>query len=254
MGCQREAANGARSLLYSGYLNTVRIHGGVMNPAQIQANYYYGPYGPPPQAVDDTAILNPGKSVLLPVLANDNVNSPFSPSVFLVNPPVSGTAQVKPDGKILYTHNGGPGAADSFTYQIKNLQGKTSNVATVSLTLSPALRLPNTTITIPNTPPPVAYELVDAFPGLTFKNPVALHTPPGNSNQLFVVERPGIISYIPDVTAANPVRQVFLNIANGCSLMTRRKARWACWGWIFIGVCHQWNFLRVLHGPGFALL
>src|SRR5262249_20619427 len=29
LGCQREA-NGTRSLLYSGYLNTVRVHGGVL--------------------------------------------------------------------------------------------------------------------------------------------------------------------------------------------------------------------------------
>src|SRR5882724_12442455 len=33
LACQRDTASGTRSLLYGGYLNAVRIHGGVLNPA-----------------------------------------------------------------------------------------------------------------------------------------------------------------------------------------------------------------------------
>jgi hypothetical protein len=42
LACQIEA-NGARSKPYGGYLNTVRIHGGVLNISQIQSNYVFGP-------------------------------------------------------------------------------------------------------------------------------------------------------------------------------------------------------------------
>ncbi len=50
LGCQRESASGVRSLLFSGYLNTVRIHGGVLSDAQVATNFSYGPSvgGPPP--------------------------------------------------------------------------------------------------------------------------------------------------------------------------------------------------------------
>ncbi len=43
LACQRDSANGPRSLWYSGYLNTVRIHGGVLTASQILNNYQLGP-------------------------------------------------------------------------------------------------------------------------------------------------------------------------------------------------------------------
>jgi Concanavalin A-like lectin/glucanases superfamily len=46
IGCQRDSANGTRSFFYSGYLNTVRIHGGVLSSDQILANYLYGTWVP----------------------------------------------------------------------------------------------------------------------------------------------------------------------------------------------------------------
>lgn len=45
IGCQRDTANGTRSLYFSGYLNTVRVHGGVLTDAQIAANARLGPAG-----------------------------------------------------------------------------------------------------------------------------------------------------------------------------------------------------------------
>ena len=50
LACQRESANGARSLLYSGYLNAVRIHGGVLSDSQVATNFSLGPHAgaPPP--------------------------------------------------------------------------------------------------------------------------------------------------------------------------------------------------------------
>lgn len=46
LGCQRDSAFGTRSFFYSGYLNSVRVHGGVLSPAQIFANYAYGMWAP----------------------------------------------------------------------------------------------------------------------------------------------------------------------------------------------------------------
>src|SRR5262249_35367360 len=107
---------------------------------------------------------------------------------------------------------------DQFNYVVNNSLGGTSGVATVFLTISPALRLPNTTLAVPNSPPPLGYQLVDAFPGLVVTQALALRTPTGAaySNLLFFVERRGYISYsnLPNPT---PVRQVFLDIADQVS-------------------------------------
>jgi hypothetical protein len=193
-----------------------RMYNRVLTPTEINFSRVNGPdrlVVPLPNAMDDAITLNPGAMALIDVVQNDQGTLLNPNSITITTSPLAGTAQTKPGGKILYTHNGGPALSDQFGYTIKDGLGRTSDVATVHVTISPALRLPNTTITIPNTPPPISYQAVDAFPGLIFTNALALRSPPGNSNQLFVVERRGFISYVPDVTAANPVRQVFLNIS-----------------------------------------
>jgi glucose/arabinose dehydrogenase/mono/diheme cytochrome c family protein len=195
----------------------VRMYSHVLSQAQINTNFANGPdvlVLLQPVAVNDAITLNPGAKALLNVLQNDQpLGAPLDPAtVTVVNPPSAGTAVVESDGKILYTHNGGLAIADQFGYTVKDTAGSTSQVATVSITVSNAFRLPNTTITIPNTPPQVGYQVVDAFPGLTFEDAVAVRSMPGNTNRLFVCERRGIISYVPDITATNPVRLVFLDI------------------------------------------
>jgi len=44
IGCQRES-NGVQSLFFSGTINSVRVHGGVLSAAQVAANYSLGPDG-----------------------------------------------------------------------------------------------------------------------------------------------------------------------------------------------------------------
>ena len=56
----------------------------------------------------------------------------------------------------------------------------------------------------------ISYQLVDAFPGLSFTAPLDIVTPPGETNRLFVVERPGRISVITNL--ANPTVTTFLDI------------------------------------------
>ena len=207
---------------FNGLLDEFRIYNVALPFNIILTNFLSGPDGiptAPPVAVNDTMTLNPGAMALIPILQNDLGPQLDPASIAILSGPSAGTARVKPGGKVLYTHNGGPATSDQFTYTVQNSFGATSGVATVSITITNALRLPNTTITIPNIPPPVGYQVVDAFPGLSIMQPLALQSLPGATytNKLFIVERRGYISYIPDITATTPVRQILLDITNQVS-------------------------------------
>lgn len=76
----------------------------------------------------------------------------------------------------------------------------------------PLQRVPNTTIQMPANPPTIGYSATNAFPGITFTNPVCIASPPGETNRLFVVEKKGVIAVITNLAA--PSRMPFLNIAN----------------------------------------
>lgn len=54
------------------------------------------------------------------------------------------------------------------------------------------------------------YVLTAAFPGVSFNQPVAIASPPGETNRLFIVEREGVISVITNLT--KPSRTVFLDL------------------------------------------
>ncbi len=68
----------------------------------------------------------------------------------------------------------------------------------------------------PAAPPRNGYSFTDALPGLTFSQPVAITTPPGETNRLFVVEKTGRIIVVTNL--ASPTRTVFLALTN--SLLT----------------------------------
>jgi glucose/arabinose dehydrogenase len=55
------------------------------------------------------------------------------------------------------------------------------------------------------------YLLTDAFPGLTFINPVGFASPPGEANRLFIVEKKGRIVVITNLAA--PTRTIFMDIS-----------------------------------------
>ena len=74
------------------------------------------------------------------------------------------------------------------------------------------VRVPNTTLTMPPTPPIYGYTTTDAFPDLTFQDPVCIASPPGETNRLFVLERPGRIQVITNL--ANPTKTLFLDISS----------------------------------------
>ncbi|MFM7102060.1 MAG: PQQ-dependent sugar dehydrogenase [Verrucomicrobiota bacterium] len=67
----------------------------------------------------------------------------------------------------------------------------------------------NATLRLPEVPGGFGYQLTDAL-GLTFASPVAVATPPGETNRLFVVEQAGQVVVITNLAA--PTRSIFLNV------------------------------------------
>ncbi len=73
-------------------------------------------------------------------------------------------------------------------------------------------REPNNTLNLPAEPPQEAgsYVLRDAFPGLYFNKPVAIRTPRGETDRIFIVERDGRILIIENL--GNPTLREFMDI------------------------------------------
>jgi glucose/arabinose dehydrogenase len=76
----------------------------------------------------------------------------------------------------------------------------------------PLTRVANATLRLPERPPLLGYTTVDAFPGLSFANPVAIASAPGETNRLFVAEQGGVIYAITNL--ANPTKSVFLDLSD----------------------------------------
>jgi hypothetical protein len=57
-----------------------------------------------------------------------------------------------------------------------------------------------------------AYALTNAFPGLTFTNPVCIASASGETNRLFIVERKGRIVVV--INLAAPTRAIFMDISS----------------------------------------
>jgi glucose/arabinose dehydrogenase/mono/diheme cytochrome c family protein len=73
-------------------------------------------------------------------------------------------------------------------------------------------RVANTTLQFPARPPAHGFTTTDAFPGLIFNQPLAIASPPGETNRLFIVEKEGRIQSIPDLTS--PTKTLFLDLSH----------------------------------------
>jgi hypothetical protein len=95
----------------------------------------------PPTANDDGPyVIDEGGSIAstFNVLDNDQDPDGTPMTAVLVDPPVeSALFELKPDGTFDYDHNGSETTADSFTYRAEDAGGSQSNVATVSITITP---------------------------------------------------------------------------------------------------------------------
>lgn len=197
--------------------NEFRIYNHAMSVTEVTNSFLAGPNPAAPTAQPDSAAINYAHKVRLPVLANDSGNI-FSSSIVIMTPPQYGSATPDGTGQILYTHTNGTPASDSFTYRVSGAGG-TSTPATVTIYFSNNLRLTNNTLNVPSTPPPTSYQLVNAFPSVTFSQPLCLATPPVETNRLFVCEKGGLLKVITNMAAANVTASVFLDLP---ALLTSR--------------------------------
>src|SRR5215204_4576217 len=81
-----------------------------------------------------------------------------------------------------------------------------------SLRAQPLTRVPASSLRLSATPPAPSYSTARVFPGVSFTQPVAIVSPPGDNRRMFVVEKPGRIWVIPDITDATPTRTLFLDL------------------------------------------
>ncbi|TFH00591.1 MAG: tandem-95 repeat protein, partial [Calditrichales bacterium] len=101
---------------------------------------YYGNPGTDnfaPVAVNDQVSVNEDLSIQIPILTNDNDldGALMSSTVILRSQPTRGTATLF-RGVVTYTPQANYYGLDSFTYTVRDNDGATSNVATVSITVN----------------------------------------------------------------------------------------------------------------------
>jgi len=188
--------------------NEVRLYDHAMSSTEISASYTAGANPPSPVAVPDTVSIHRNQKVRVAVLANDTGNTTGA-SVTITQAPQFGTAVPDNAGRILYSHTSGSPASDSVGYRI-NGPGGTSAPATLTINFANTLRLSNSTLNVPATAPPLSIQLVPAFTGIT--SPVAMASPPGDTQRLFVCEKGGLVRFIPSVTATTPTISTFLDL------------------------------------------
>jgi uncharacterized repeat protein (TIGR03806 family) len=192
-------------------INELRVHRRAVTLTELLASAAAGPNATfaPPVAVADSATIHPARKVLVDVIANDT-GSPIPSTLQILSAPAIGTATISA-GKILYAHSGSSASPVTFTYRVANITGSIAT-GTVTIGFATSLRLTNPDLAMPAAPPANTWQIVDALPGLTFTEPLCIASIPGNSNRLFVCERLARIKHIPDVTAATPTQNVFLNL------------------------------------------
>lgn len=105
-------------------------------------------------------------------------------------------------------------AFETMSAPHQNLRGLCSLILALVLAIpqlqAQLTRVENTSLNLPADLPSGTFSTTNAFPGLLFSDPVAILTPPGESNRLFIVEQIGRIAVIPDLTS--PTKQIFLDI------------------------------------------
>src|SRR6186713_1178121 len=77
---------------------------------------------------------------------------------------------------------------------------------------APVNRVPNTSLRFPQQLSAKGFGTSNAFPGLTFSQPVGLVAAPGDTNRLFIIEATGRIQVITNLS--NPNKTVFLDLSS----------------------------------------
>jgi len=131
-------------LWFSGYLNTVRVYGGVLTPAQIAVNYSFGPDGAPSNSVPTLAAISDqtvdyGAAISIPLTVGDSDTAIAS----LTLSGSAATATLIPPGNISFS---GTGTSRTMTISTAGLPGTTTISAMVSDGSATASRTFNLTV------------------------------------------------------------------------------------------------------------
>ena len=113
------------------------VSGATSNVASVTVTVT--PQNDAPTAVNDTASVGEGASVVIDLSANDTDpdNALDLGSIVITSGPTNGSLVDNGDGTFTYTHDGSETVGDSFSYTIDDVSGATSNVASVTVTVTP---------------------------------------------------------------------------------------------------------------------
>jgi acyl-[acyl carrier protein]--UDP-N-acetylglucosamine O-acyltransferase len=124
IGCQRSSGGGGPAgQLFSGYLNAVRVWGGVMTASQVASNYLLGPWTPPvaPKAISFAAISNVTLHCGVTFTITNSATDPNQPPL-----PLTFSLLKAPAGSVLDSNSGvfnwRPAVAQANTTNLINLQ------------------------------------------------------------------------------------------------------------------------------------
>jgi len=124
---------------------TYRANDGALNSPIATVTITVNPVNDAPVALNDAYITNEDTPLVLNVLSNDSgLDAGLNPgSVTVVTPPGKGSVAINSvTGAITYTPNANVNGTDSFTYQVRDVNGTLSNVATVTITITPVNDVP----------------------------------------------------------------------------------------------------------------
>jgi uncharacterized linocin/CFP29 family protein len=118
-------------------------NGNVSLPGTVSITI--NPVNQPPQTAPDTATVNEGESVDIPVLTNDTIafDGLDPASVTIITAPTKGTAIVLSSGVIRYSHSGSETTSDSLQYTVRGNNGLVSAATRVDITITPVNDGPN---------------------------------------------------------------------------------------------------------------
>ena len=138
IGCQKASGGaGTPGQFFSGYINTVRIWGGVMSASQVASNFAFGPSVPGPAAnsiafaVISNMTANPGMPVQVQSVASDPDLPPLPLTFSLLSAPPS--ASIDPVSGLFSWQ---PAMADANTTNVITIQAQNNATPALSATRS----------------------------------------------------------------------------------------------------------------------
>ncbi len=204
---------------------TVKTAQEILDAYNAEAPLFFDGTDPnvPPVAVNDTVTMHANGKFRLNVVANDTGGIKRS-TLRITSGPSHGSAVAHPDGTISYQHTTGTPASDAITYAVDNFTGTLTSSATVTINFTTNFRFAAGFATLPAGPPPTAYKLEEAFPGITFQGPHTADTVRGDTRKLFVAQDDGRVYLIPDVTQTPATSVLVLDIRSEVDSAALEKA------------------------------